>query len=463
MYAGQQESQIQALASANQQLANELYNKKMEALARAQFFTKIGDSEERGRAIKDATRSGLSGVVKNAWDFLGGNSGNPNVETTSSYGSEFQQNEPAPTGNPKIDAVMGINSYDLAKSKVLQTKGLDDMQKAFMIADAESRKTTGKPLDPVEFKKMYSDSISYNPNVTKDANFGDLNLGDATDNSAYRNTMKDKVAQESALIGDQKVIDAENKDIALKNDKIERENKKAQAEYEAKVKKNPEMGLRQYFTEIGLSVPSEFTGDKANMRKQNYDLHNAQIEYFMGIGRKDLAKKAEREWIQNEMNIDKSWGDDGGGSYKSLWNTDGPKGEAYEEVGIAIQYDKDGDKQPATNYRVPKSVLKSKSATLKWILDQENAGRKEKGLPLVTMTDIQITKPVTGEGSFTENLELYNKGVERKALALAKTDASGNKYITRNGVTTKYTTNGEAIAVNDPEDIKKLKTAGFIE
>jgi len=359
----------------------------------------------------------------------------------------------SPTGKPLLDAIKGFSKTDVAQSNKFNKQ--DDINKAYMVANMEHQKATGQMLDPMDFKKMYQDRISLNPNVAKDATLGeDLNLGSVDyDSSNYRKDLQDKSNQISSMAGDQKVIDAENKTIASDNKKIEAENLKAQKEYERKVQKDPIGGFLNYAKEKGIVIPTEFTGDKAEQRKQNYDLHNAQIEYFMDNKMYNKARKAENEWIQNEINIDKSWGDKGDGNYKSLWNTSGPSKEKTQNVGVAITYTEGGDRQPATNYDIPVSKLKSRSETVKYILEQENKGRKEAGLPLMTINDIQITKPVTGDGSLTEDLEYYNDGVDKYAMANGTTivGEDGNEIV-------KMVRRGKDVFVNKNNG-KKYDTA----
>jgi len=283
----------------------------------------------------------------------------------------------------------------------------------------EHQKATGQMLDPMDFKKMYQDRISLNPNVAKDATLGeDLNLGSVDyDSSNYRKDLQDKSNQISSMAGDQKNIDAENETITSKNRNIEAENKKSQMEYERKIQKDPVGAYMRDAESRGVIIPEKLEGSKSDMRKQNYNFHNDQIEYYMRNKMYAQARKAENEWIQNEINIDGTWNDDDKGNYKSLWNTSGPSKEKTQTVGVAITYTAGGDKQPATNYDIPVSKLKSRVEIAKYILEQENKGRKEAGLPLMTINDIQITKPVTGEGAYTENLQYYNDGIDKQALA----------------------------------------------
>jgi len=298
MYAGEAERQLSALAHTNQALANEQYNRKMQALQQAEFFTKIGD-ERRGGAIKDATRSGIVGMGANFIDALQGNNGNPNVQTTS------------------------------------QLSGVQIPVQENIVTDKQSR--------------------------------ADL---------------------------------------------------KSKKEYERKVQKDPALGFINYAKDKGIVIPTEFTGDKAEQRKQNYDLHNAQIEYFMSNGMRDKARKAENEWIQNEINIDKSWGDKGEGNYKSLWNTSGPAGEKYEDIGIEAQYAENGAFMPAKNYRVPSRIIKKgRPAITKYINEQEGS-LANGGSPI---RNLNVVKAVSGTSELTPAQLEFNKGIENKAWANADT------------------------------------------
>lgn len=420
MYAGEGEKQISALAQANQQFANEQLNKKMQALNLYNAMTATGD-ERRGSALKDATRSGIIGLGANVMDFIRGDNGNDRLKITNSLGmpqAGSVQGSKAPVGNPLIDA---ISKREYGGTDAVQGELLN------RLLDTKS-----PDYNPDQYRFMVAQDQMGTGGV-KGLMKGDINQ---TLYNEQNNKMKEQM-QKSDYYKD--VNAGIDKDVAKQNKQIEAQNLKAQKEFEAQERRDPVGGFMNYAKEKGLEIPTEFKGSKDEQRKQNYDLHNAQIEYFLSKGRRDLARKAESEWIQNEMNIDKSWGDDGKKNYSSLWNTSGPAKEATETIGIAGNYGDNPTRMPASNYTVPKNIIaQGKSAILSYINKQEKMKAGENYVPL---TDAQITKAVTGDSKISAESVEYNKGVEDKLFAQAKTerdDKLGDIKVVNMGGVLKY-------------------------
>lgn len=447
MYAGEAEKQLSSLAQMNQQLANEQYNKKMQAMQLYNALTVTGD-KRRGSALKDATRSGIMGIGANVVDFLRGDNGNDRLNVTNSFtqgqdGSGTQAK--APTGKPLIEAVKQFGGFDAS-----QGERLAELEKIYGGKTPDYYKQLekiGLGVTGMELMDKGSDTpenIAYNDKVTRDKM------------KAIVNPMfKDQAKDYKVLQADQAVLD---KDVAKQNKQIEAQNLKAQKEFELQERKDPIGGFINYAKEKGLEIPTEFVGSKDDQRKQNYDLHNSQIEYFLSKGRRDLARKAESEWIQNEMNIDKSWGDDGKRNYSSLWNTNGPAGDKMIDIGMSAKWSSDGSFMPASNVSVPKRVWdKGKTAVIKYLNEQGSSqGDVSK------IADANFTKPVSGSSEITPATVEFDKGEENKLWANAKETPTGAKVISRNGAvlikmpdgTTEKATNAQAI---------KFKEMGILE
>jgi hypothetical protein len=413
-------------------------------------------------------------------DALTGNNGNRGVQATNSQlrGRQMQ----APTGNPLIDAVQGHDKATLQQTGLLKEAGKNgsNMQE-FMIADKEYRARTGKPLTVQMFNDMYHDKEQETPTGSRQETYNrfmkmgmdGMSVEDmektgafeqeadkygSIDNSDIRSGLKNRVNEELAIASDQKNIDKENAGITKQNKKIESENLKAQKEYERKVQKDPIGGFLNYAKEIGLEIPTEFVGDKAEQRKQNYDLHNAQIEYFMANKMYDKARKAENEWIQNEINIDKSWGDKGDGNYKSAWNTSGPAKEKMVDFSYQGEYEEGGNLDQARNDRVPESVYNQGPAAIAKYMNERN---KKQGASAM-LTNVYVADKIKGQTGITPASEKVNSDRMNQRWAVANQTAEGTKYIMDAGIVRMKKSDGTEQVIKDKNVITKLKNAGII-
>ena len=77
--------------------------------------------------------------------------------------------------------------------------------------------------------------------------------------------------------------------------------------------------LRQHMKKRGIDKLKEFTGSHSNMRNQNKKYHKDLIDFYVKRKDWDKAQEVQDAYVQNEMNIDKHWGDKGRKQYESLF------------------------------------------------------------------------------------------------------------------------------------------------
>jgi len=433
MYAGEAERQLSALAQTNAALASEQYNRKMADLAEAKFLTDI-DDKRRESSIRNSQRSGIIGMGKNILDALRGDKAEAQISFTTSQ----QKGQPtqAPTGKPLLDAVRGYNSADIFKqaNNTSAKTGVDSTTNEYMIADKMWRNShNGEPLSLETFKQMNSDK----------------------ETNKY---LSSEVNKEMLNESDRAIVDAENETIQSKNRNIEAENKRAQMEYERKIQKDPVGAYMRDAESRGVIIPEKLEGSKSDMRKQNYNFHNDQIEYYMRNKMYAQARKAEREWIQNEINIDGTWNDDDKGNYKSPWDTSGPSKEKMIHFSYQGEFDVGGKLDQARNDVVPESVYNQGPAAIAKYMNERN---KKQGATAM-LTNVYIADKIKGQQGISPESEKVNSDRINQKWAIANQTTEGTKYITDAGMVRMRKSDGTESIIKDKNVITKLKKMGMI-
>ena len=80
-----------------------------------------------------------------------------------------------------------------------------------------------------------------------------------------------------------------------------------------------EVDLRQHMKKRGIDKIKEFTGPHSNMRNQNKKYHKDLVDFYVKRKDWDKAQEVQDAYVQNEMNLDKHWGDKGRKNYDSLF------------------------------------------------------------------------------------------------------------------------------------------------
>ena len=194
-----------------------------------------------------------------------------------------------------------LANVDITKTKNQSGQALDERQKAFILADAESRKNTGKALSLSEFSKMYDDqkydigvseqisqpstkTLENGAVITSDG--GVVNYKDKKgfkDNMMNRNEYANKIADMQAITGDNKAIEEENKKLAETQVKNVEKEEKLQTDI-------------AYKRAVAVPAHKKYQGGFDEQTAQAEDEYYPLINKYVSEGKYDKAELLESKY-----------------------------------------------------------------------------------------------------------------------------------------------------------------------